>query len=85
MFRHFKDIIDLNTLVPDGPLKFCMAEQELDCPQVLRPAVEKGCVRTLPRVGAVHGRIQANVPAVEVAGSHFKLPFGVSLSFLAQV
>ncbi|MFG9746964.1 hypothetical protein ACEP3B_28700 [Pseudomonas aeruginosa] len=25
------------------------------------------------------------VPAIEVTGSHFKLPFGVSLSFLAQV
>jgi len=27
----------------------------------------------------------SGVPAVEVAGNHFKLPFGVSLSFLAQV
>ena len=25
------------------------------------------------------------VPAIEVTGSHFKLPFGVSLSFLAHV
>lgn len=27
----------------------------------------------------------SGVPAVEVAASHFKLPFGVSLSTLAQV
>jgi hypothetical protein len=27
----------------------------------------------------------SGVPAVEVAGTHLKLPFGVSLSFLAQV
>ena len=27
----------------------------------------------------------SSVPAVEVAASHFKLPFGVSLSVLAQV
>ncbi|MDV7900365.1 hypothetical protein R4J99_32980, partial [Pseudomonas aeruginosa] len=28
---------------------------------------------------------RSSVPAVEVAASHFKLPFGVSLSVLAQV
>lgn len=28
---------------------------------------------------------RSDVPAVEVAASHFKLPFGVSLSVLAQV
>jgi hypothetical protein len=28
---------------------------------------------------------RSGVPAVEVAASHFKLPFGVSLSVLAQV
>jgi len=39
---------------------------------------------SVEKVGsAAAGR--SDVPAVEVAGSHFKLPFGVSLSFLAQV
>ncbi|MCS8313123.1 hypothetical protein N0542_20475 [Pseudomonas aeruginosa] len=39
---------------------------------------------SVEKVGlAAAGR--SNVPAVEVAGSHFKLPFGVSLSFFAQV
>jgi len=28
---------------------------------------------------------RSGVPAVEVAASHFRLPFGVSLSVLAQV
>ena len=54
----------------------------------LRP-VSSQLVSPLPadsveKVGlAAAGR--SNVPAVEVAGSHFKLPFGVSLSFFAQV
>jgi hypothetical protein len=38
---------------------------------------------SVEKVGsAAAGR--SDVPAVEVAGSHFKLPFGVSQSFLAQ-
>jgi hypothetical protein len=27
----------------------------------------------------------STVPAIDVAASHFKLPFGISLSFLSQV
>lgn len=39
---------------------------------------------SVEKVGsAAAGR--SGVPAVEVAGSHFKLPFGISLSVLAQV
>jgi len=39
---------------------------------------------SVEKVGsAAAGR--SGVPAVEVAASHFKLPFGVSLSVLAQV
>jgi len=39
---------------------------------------------SVEKVGsAAAGR--SDVPAVEVAGSHFTLPFGVSLSFLARV
>lgn len=56
-------------------------------------------LRNLGHMGVAHRQLAADsvekvgsaaagrsdVPAVEVAGSHFKLPFGVSLSFLAQV
>jgi hypothetical protein len=39
---------------------------------------------SVEKVGsAAAGR--SDVPAVKVAASHFELPFGVSLSFLAQV
>jgi len=39
---------------------------------------------SVEKVGsAAAGR--SGVPAVEVAGSHFKLPLGTSLSVLAQV
>jgi len=44
--------------------------------QLLADSVEK--------VGLAAAR-RSDVPAVEVAASHFKLPFGVSLSVLAQV
>lgn len=44
--------------------------------QLLADSVEK--------VGSAAAGL-SGVPAVEVAGTHLKLPFGVSLSFLAQV
>ncbi len=44
--------------------------------QLLADSVEKVALAAACRSG---------VPAVEVAASHFKLPFGVSLSFFAQV
>jgi len=39
---------------------------------------------SVEKVGLAAAR-RSDVPAVEVAASHFKLPFGVSLSVLAQV
>lgn len=45
LFRHFQDVIDLNPQLSDGAFKLRMAEQELDCPQVFRPAVDQGFVR----------------------------------------
>ncbi|BGE67101.1 hypothetical protein CRPA25_33580 [Pseudomonas aeruginosa] len=39
---------------------------------------------SVEKVGSVAAG-RSNVPAVEVAASHFRLPFGVSLSVLAQV
>lgn len=39
---------------------------------------------SVEKVGSAAASL-SGVPAVEVAGTHFKLPFGVSLSFLAQV
>ncbi len=48
---------------------------EPECP-LLADSVEK--VASAAACGS-------SVPAVEVAASHFKLPFGVSLSVLAQV
>jgi len=44
--------------------------------QLLADSVEKVALAAARR---------SDVPAVEVAASHFKLPFGVSLSVLAQV
>lgn len=50
-------------------------QMQVQC-QVQADSVEK--------VGLAAAR-RSDVPAVEVAASHFKLPFGVSLSVLAQV
>jgi len=41
-------------------------------------------IDSVEKVGLAAAR-RSDVPAVEVAASHFKLPFGVSLSVLAQV
>lgn len=41
-------------------------------------------VDSVEKVGSAAAS-RPGVPAVEVAASHFKLPFGVSLSVLAQV
>ncbi|WP_278959681.1 hypothetical protein [Aquipseudomonas alcaligenes] len=57
----------------DLPLRF--QQVRLQC-LLLADSVEKVVSAAASRSG---------VPAVEVAASHFKLPFGVSLSVLAQV
>jgi len=51
-----------------------------------RPAghVRQQAADSVEKVGSAAAS-RPGVPAVEVAASHFKLPFGVSLSVLAQV
>jgi hypothetical protein len=51
--------------------------------------ISAGCDRqksadSVEKVGLAAAR-RSDVPAVEVAASHFRLPFGVSLSVLAQI
>lgn len=47
-----------------------MTEQELNCSQVLRPAIDQRYIRTSHRVGAVHSWIKANsfYPRFDVSG-----------------
>jgi len=41
LFRHFQGVIDLNPQVSHSALQFCMSEQQLNRPQVLRPAIDQ--------------------------------------------
>jgi hypothetical protein len=53
----------------------------LDFPEVWERQIPADSVEKVASAAACG----SSVPAVEVAASHFKLPFGVSLSVLAQV
>ena len=72
-------IIDYKTGAPpkDGKLGFDDKEQLF----LYQIAAQEVFVKKVVEGGAS----RSGVPAVEVAASHFRLPFGVSLSVLAQV
>jgi hypothetical protein len=40
LFRHLQGVIDLNPQISNGALQLRMAEQQLNRPQVLRPAID---------------------------------------------
>ena len=82
----------------DQPLQLCRLHVEagptaspVRCPLCLSKAViystppERPVVADSVEKVALAAACRSGVPAVEVAASHFKLPFGVSLSVLAQV
>ncbi|TWI56704.1 hypothetical protein IQ22_01156 [Pseudomonas duriflava] len=58
LFRHFQGAIYLNSWVLNCALELRIAEQALNCPQVLYPAIDPGCFRAAHRVGAVYGPIE---------------------------
>jgi len=70
LLRDLQRVLDLDAKVADGALQFAMAEQQLDGPQVLGPAVDQGRLGAAQRVGAVVGRVEPHHrhPAVDQPG-----------------
>ncbi len=46
LLSHFQGVVNLDTQIPNRALKFGMAEQQLDGPEVLRSPVDERCFRS---------------------------------------
>ena len=59
LLRNLQSVIDLDAQVPHRRLKFGVAQQQLNRPQVLRALVDQCRLRAPHRVRAVGGRVKA--------------------------
>jgi hypothetical protein len=50
LLSHFQGVVHLNAEVTDRALQLRVPEEDLNGPQVLRPAVDQGCLRPPERM-----------------------------------
>ncbi len=61
LLSHFQGIVNFYTQILDGAFQFGMPKKQLDCPQILRSAINQRRFRSSQRVCAVGGWIEVNL------------------------
>jgi len=61
LFRHFKGVVNLNAEIAHSAFQFCVAEQQLYRPQILRSPINQRRLRPSKRVSTVTCGIQSQL------------------------
>ena len=60
LLRDFQCVIDFNAQIPNRALELCMAKQQLDSPEILRPFVNQGRFRSAHRMRPIARRVETD-------------------------